>query len=413
LNPATPIHPTIKRIHNMNHSIHNMSTNPHQPHRPDTAHTRRQAATRRLRRPLMVAVVLMAGTVLLSACGQPSTGTTAASAAPAQDTVAVFILHTDTLKKSVDLPGELQPYLQTDLFAKVQGYVREIKADIGDRVRKGQTLAVIEAPEVNTQVMQSEAALASAKSKYTASADKYQRLYQASQSESPGIVAPVDLVTAHDGMAADSAAYEAQRQQSKAYKEVSGYLYITAPFNGVVIARKADPGALVSTNSLLLTIQENSVLRLRVSVPETYVAAATGKRDLSFAVDAYPQQRFTGALTRKTGTIDPVTRTELWEYDVDNRQQFLKAGAFVYARLNLERGTPSLILPPTAIATTLERKFVIRVHNGAVQWVDVRQGMTTDNGVEVFGDLRAGDTLLTKATDERKPGATAYWKLAK
>ena len=88
----------------------------------------------------------------------------------------------------------------------------------------------------------------------------------------------------------------------------------------------------------------------------------------------------------------------------------MKAGAFVYARLNFERGTPSLILPPTAIATTLERKFVIRVHSGAAQWVDVRQGMNTDNGVEVFGDLHPGDTLLNKATDERKPGTTAYWK---
>ncbi len=327
--------------------------------------------------------------------------------------MVVFILHTDTLKKSVDLPGELQPYLQTDLFAKVQGYVHEMKVDIGDRVHKGQTLAVIEAPEVNTQVLQSEAALASAKSKYTASADKYQRLFEASQSESPGIVAPVDLVTAHDQMAADSATYEAMRQQSKAYKEVSGYLYITAPFDGVIITRKADPGALVSANNLLPTIQDNNILRRRVSVPETYVAAAAGKRDLSFAVDAYPQRRFTGALTRRTGTIDPVTRTELWEYDVDNREQFLKAGAFVYARLNLERGTPSLILPPTAIATTLERKFVIRVHNGAAQWMDVRQGMTTDGGVEVFGELHPGDTLLTKATDERKPGTTAYLKLGR
>ncbi len=367
----------------------------------------------------------LASVILFNSCGQsgngptatgsptPGAAATATNAAPAQDTVAVFLLHADTLKKSVDLPGELQPYLQTDLFAKVQGYVREMKADIGDRVRKGQTLAVLEAPEVNTQVLQSEAALASAKSKYTASTDKYQRLYQASQSESPGIVAPVDLVTARDQMAADSAAYEAVRQQAKAYKEVSGYLYITAPFDGVIITRKADPGALVSASSMLLTIQSNNILRLRVSVPETYVAAATGKRDLSFAVDAYPQERFTGALTRKTGTIDPVTRTELWEYDVDNRLHLLKAGAFVYARLILERGTPSLILPPTAIATTLERKFVIRVHNNLAQWVDVRQGMSTDKGIEVFGDLHPGDTLLTKATDERKPGTTAYWKMPK
>ena len=351
------------------------------------------------------------GILLLTSCDQSSTNT--AAPAPAQDTVAVLLLHTDTLKKNVDLPGELQPYLQTDLFAKVQGYVREMKVDIGDRVRKGQTLAVLEAPEVNTQVTQSEAALASAMSKYTASKDKYQRLYRASQSESPGIVAPVDLVNSHDQMAADSAAYEALRQQSKAYKEVSGYLYISAPFDGVVIARKADPGALVSASSMLLTVQDNNILRLRVSVPESYVAAAMGKRDLSFAVDAYPEQRFTGTLTRKTETIDPTTRTELWEYDVDNRQHLLKAGAFVYARLNLGRSAPSMILPPTAIATTLERKFVIRVHEGKVQWVDVRQGMTTDGGVEVFGDLHPGDTLVTKATDERKPGTTAYWKMGR
>jgi RND family efflux transporter MFP subunit len=357
-----------------------------------------------------VIIAALASAELLGSCGQSPTATAVTNAAPAQDTVAVFILRSDTLKKSVDLPGELQPYLQTDLFAKVPGYVRDMKVDIGDRVHKGQTLAVIEAPEVNTQVLQSEAALASAKSKYTASTDKYQRLYRASQSPSPGIVAPVDLVTAHDQMAADCAAYEALRQQSKAYREVSGYLTITAPFNGVIIGRKADPGALVSANSMLLTIQDNNILRLRVAVPETY-GAATGKRDLSFAVDAYPQQRFSGALTRKTGTIDPVTRTELWEYDVDNRQQLLKAGAFVYARLNLERGAPSLILPPAAIATTLERKFAIRVRNGAAQWVDVRQGMVTDSGVEVFGDLHPGDTILIKATDERKPGATAYWKI--
>ena|ERR1700722_8858885 len=74
---------------------------------------------------------------------------------------------------------------------------------------------------------------------------------------------------------------------------------------------------------------------------------------------------------------------------------------------------PSLILPPAAIATTLERKFVICVHNGAAQWLDVRQGMITHAGIEVFGNLHPRDTLLTKATDERKPGTTAYWKMPK
>jgi membrane fusion protein (multidrug efflux system) len=358
-------------------------------------------------------LAILAFCALLSGCGDGSKGNGGAASVmtAGADTAQVFLLKTDTLKKAVELPSELLPYLQTDLFAKVQGYVQEMKVDIGDRVRKGQTLAVIEAPEVNTRVIESQAALQAAGAKYTASADKYRRLYEASRSTSPGIVAPVDLISSRDQMLADSSAYEAVRQQSNAYKEISGYLYISAPFNGVVTARKADPGALVSENSMLLTVQDNSLLRLRVAVPEIYVAAA-GHSSLSFAVDAYPEQRFTGVLTRKTGTIDPATRTELWEFDVDNSKHLLMAGTFVSARLSLERGAPTFILPPGAIATTLERKFVIRVKGGKAEWVDVRQGMTTDAGIEVFGDLKPGDTLLLKATDERKPGSGSYWKLA-
>jgi RND family efflux transporter MFP subunit len=365
--------------------------------------------------------------VLLTACGNsgktdPATTGAAvsgaaaasgapASAAPAADTVQAFVLKADTLKKTVELPGELIPYLQTDLFAKVQGYVQVMKADIGDRVRKGQTLAIIDAPEVNTQFTQSMAAQQAAKARLTTSADQYNRLYRASQSPSPGIVAPVDLENSRNQMTADSASYEALRQQSKAYKEVSGYLYITAPFDGVITARKADPGALVNANAMLLTVQDNNTLRLRVAVPEIYISAAGSNKNLFFSVDAYPEQRFTGVLTRKTETIDPGTRTELWEFDVDNSKHLLTAGTFVYAKIKLGRSTPSFVLPPSAIATTLERKFVIKVKEGKVQWVDVRQGMTTDAGIEVFGDLATGDTLLVKATDERKPGTQAYWKL--
>jgi RND family efflux transporter MFP subunit len=355
---------------------------------------------------------IIAAVTLSSGCGgHPKEEPTAAPAVSLLDTALVFVLQHDTVKKTVDLPGELMPYLQTDLYAKVQGYVQAMKVDIGDRVHRGQTLAVIEAPEINTQVAQSEAALQAAKAKLTASADKYRRLYQASQAASPGIVAPVDLVSSHDEMLADSAVYEALRQQSKAYKEVSGYLYITAPFDGVITSRKADPGALVSASSMLLTIQDNNILRLRVAVPELYTAAATDRRNLSFGVDAYPEQRFDGILSRKTETIDPATRTELWEYDVDNRKHLLKAGAFVYTHLALERGAPSFILPPTAIVTTLERKFIIRVKNDRAEWVDVRQGMTTDAGIEVFGNIQAGDTILLKSTDERKPGGKAVWKM--
>jgi len=311
----------------------------------------------------------------------------------------------------VELPGELLPYEQTDLYAKISGFVRTMKVDIGDRVHKGQTLAIIEAPEINTKFAEAGYSIQAAKAKWTASKDNYDRLFRASRNPSPGIVAPVDLERSHNEMMADSAVYEAARQQAKAYKEVSGYLYITAPFDGVITARKADPGALVGVNAMLLTIQNNSTLRLRVAVPEMYVASAGKVRNILFSVDAYPEQQFSGALTRKTETVDPATRTELWEFAIDNRKYLLKAGVFARAKINIARSGPSYVIPSSAIATTLERKFVIKVTGGKADWVDIRQGITTDSGIEIFGNLKAGDTLLVKATDERKSGSKAYWEV--
>jgi RND family efflux transporter MFP subunit len=350
---------------------------------------------------------------LCSGCGSGGKQDTkiASNVAAIEDTVPAFILKADTLKKMVELPGELLPYEQTDLYAKISGFVRTMKVDIGDRVHKGQTLAIIEAPEVNTKFAEAGYSIQAAKAKWTASKDNYDRLYRASRNPSPGIVAPVDLERSHNEMMADSAVYEAARQQAKAYKDISGYLYITAPFDGVITARKADPGALVGVNAMLLTIQNNSTLRLRVAVPEMYVASAGKVRNILFSVDSYPEQQFSGALTRKTETVDPATRTELWEFAIDNRKYLLKAGVFARAKINIARSGLSYVIPSSAIATTLERKFVIKVTGGKADWVDIRQGITTDSGIEIFGNLKVGDTLLVKGTDERKSGSKAYWEV--
>jgi RND family efflux transporter MFP subunit len=346
---------------------------------------------------------------MLFACGgakEPETG----SSSMVEDTVPVLVLRQDTLKKIIELPAELMPYESAELFAKVQGFVKDMKVDLGDHVKKGQILAVIEAPEVNSRLAESEATMQSAKAKWASSKDNYERLYRASQAKTPGIVAPVDLERSRNQMLADSAVYEAAGKQSQSYRAVSGYLYITAPFEGVITSRKADPGSLVGTNVQLLTVQNNRTLRLRAAIPEIYVATVSTTQDIDFRVDAYPTQRFKGVLTRKSETIDPTTRTELWEFKVDNSEHLLKAGAFAYIKLNMERAAPSFVVPFTTVVTTQERKFVIRVKNGIAEWVDVRQGMTVDAGVEIFGNILPGDTLVKKATDERKPGSTVYGK---
>jgi membrane fusion protein, multidrug efflux system len=355
---------------------------------------------------LTLTVCLLAACKNNGALKQPT-----ATAASATDTVPVFILHDTSVAKSVELPAELLPYEQSELFARVQGYVKEMKVDIGDRVRRGQILALIEAPELNTKQAEYQSALQAARAKYMSSNDMYQRLNKASQAKTPGIVAPVELIRSHNQLLADSASYESSKQLAQSYKQVAGLLILQAPFEGIITTRNADRGALVGNNELLLTVQNNRTLRLRIAVPELYIASNTATTQATFRVDAFPEKLFTATLSRKSGTIDANTRTELWEYTFGNKNNELIPGSFAYVKLNLQRAGNSFVVMPGAIATNQERKFVIRIKNGTAEWVDVRQGMSTEKGIEVFGNLNNGDTLAVRATDERKPGSVAYWKV--
>jgi membrane fusion protein (multidrug efflux system) len=350
---------------------------------------------------------------IASSIGCQSDTRTPAVAAPANapDTVPVFVLHDTNVTKSIELSAELLPYEQAQLFARVQGYIKDVKVDMGDKVNRGQTLAIIEAPELQTKYAEFQASLQAAKAKYMSSADVFQRLSTAAQAKTPGIVAPVDLERSRNQYLADSASFEASRQLARSYKEVAGYLVLQAPFDGVITARNADRGTLVGNNQPVLTIQRNNKLRLQVAVPEVYVASGAVKKTADFRVDAYPNKLFQATLTRKSESINPQTRTELWEYGYDNNRHELKAGSLAYVKVGLQRPGNSFIIPPTAIVTNQERKFVIKIKEGKAAWVDVRQGMSTDKGIEVFGELSNNDTLVIRATDERKPGSTAFWKI--
>jgi membrane fusion protein, multidrug efflux system len=362
---------------------------------------------------MMKYFIALAGVIcMLLACKNKNNTTQTTSAnTNVPDTVLVFILHNTAVTKNIELPAELLPYEQSQLFARVQGYVKEMKVDLGDRVRRGQTLALIEAPELNTKQAEYQSAIEAAKAKYMSSSDMYQRLEKASQAKTPGIVAPVDLTRSYNQMLADKASYEASRKLAQSYSQVAGLLVLKAPFDGIITARNADRGMLVGNSQLVLTVQNNRTLRLRVAVPELYNASNTATKQVTFRVDAFPEKLFTTTLSRKSGTIDPTTRTEQWEYIFDNKNGELKAGSFAYVKLNMERGGNSFVVPPNAIATNQERKFVIRIKNGTAEWVDVRQGMSTEKGIEIFGALNNGDTLVSRATDERKPGSEGYWKV--
>ena len=193
------------------------------------------------------------------------------------------------------------------------------------------------------------------------------------------------------------------------------YLTICAPFNGIVTQRNIDLGTLTNSGSQkpLLVIEDVSILRLRLPVPESYTAAIPDTSTVDFSVEAMPGKRYIATLSRKSGSINLSNRTETWEYIYKNNENKLKSGMFANATLKMGREESSFLVPSSAIVTTLEKKFVVRLKEGKTEWVDVKSGFSQNDKVEIFGSLNEGDLLIVGATDEVKPGTELAAKLKK
>jgi RND family efflux transporter MFP subunit len=343
-------------------------------------------------------------------------------------TVEVVKVVEQPLNVTLSLPGELTPYQTVALYSRVTGFVKTIAVDRGSRVRAGEQLAVLEAPELGAQkaeaqskLQSAEAQLASIRAKAEASASTYERLKGASAT--PGVVAGNDVVLAQKAMEADqsqiSAAtqnIEAARQALKSVSDMEGYLRITAPFSGVVTERNVHPGALVGptggpgTATPIVRIVESTRLRLVVPVPEAYTAGVASVRSLTFTVAAYPGQAFTGTVSRISQSVDVATRTMAIELDVNNADGRLAPGTFCQVKWPVRRAAPSLLVPSGSVASTTGRTFVIRVRSSRTEWVDVKTGLTSGPLVEVFGDLKPGDDIAVRGTDELKTGVSVQVK---
>ena len=330
---------------------------------------------------------------------------------PNSDTVAVFTLKKGKINKQMTFPAELTPLDRAEIFAKVSGYINEFKVDIGDHVKKGEVLAILDAPEVIANYAQNLSDSQTAFAKYQISLDSYNRLLKASKVS--GTVAAEEIKKSKNLMLSDSSSLEAAKSKLSANAQLKDYLTIRSPYNGIITQRNYDPGTLVgATNSKPLLIVENiETLRLRVPVPEAYVMAIPDTSIIHFTVDAQPGKTYTAKISRKSGSVNPGNRTEIWEYDYVNKDNQLKSGMFATASINFKRKDLSLLVPESAVVTNLERRFVIRLKNKKADLVDVRNGISQDNKVEIFGNLSEGDTLMLRATDELKPGTKLIGKM--
>jgi membrane fusion protein (multidrug efflux system) len=322
-------------------------------------------------------------------------------------------------------------YQTVALYSRVTGFVKTISVDRGSRVRNGQQLAVLEAPELVAQkseaqskLQSAQAQLAAIRSKAEANASTYEKLKAASAT--PGVVAGNDVVLAQKAVEADQGQVvaaqqniEAARQALKSVSDMEAYLRITAPFGGVVTERNVHPGALVGPSSgpgaapPNVRIADSNRLRLVIPVPEAYTAGVTNGKSLTFTVAAYPGETFAGAVSRISQSVDVATRTMAVELDVNNADGRLTPGTFCQVRWPVRRTGPSLLVPSGSVANTTGRTFVIRVRGGRTEWVDVKTGISSGPLVEVYGDLKAGDEIAARGTDELRAGAQVQTKPVK
>jgi RND family efflux transporter MFP subunit len=334
-------------------------------------------------------------------------------------TGALAAVVSQPLSRTIELPGEIQPFLTVSLHARVPGYVERVLVDRGSEVKGGALLVELNAPEMKARIAEAESKVQAAESGWieaqaqlAGAESTYERLKKAA--ETPGAIAGNELILAEKQVEAVRALVRSRQQAgqaaqaaAKTQKELEAYLRITAPFDGVVTERLVHPGALVGPGAdpVLLVIQQVSHLRLVVAVPEEAVGGIVRGATVEFRVPAHPERTYSGTIARISHALDQKTRTEAVELDVFNRDGSLAPGMYPAVKWPVRQARPALFVPKTSVVTTTERTFVIRNRNGRAEWVDVKKGAADGDAIEVMGSLRPGEMVLRRATDEVRDGA--------
>ena len=375
--------------------------------------------------------LVLVSTLLLASCDQPSpsqagsqtqNGQQQASSASGQ-AVSVVAVESQKLDTVLALPAQIIPYQIVDIYPKVTGFIEMIRVDRGSHVRAGEVIIRLSAPELAAQRAQAEANIQTAQSQLSAAQAKlasdegtYQHL--AAAAKTPGVVAGNDLLVAEQAAAADRAQAQAATNNVQAaqdalrsVKQLESYLEIRAPFNGVVTLRNLHQGALVGPASgtgaqPIVQIEDLERLRLVVPVPEAYAADIREGQQAAFKVPTYPGRTFHAPVARIAHDVAQNTRTMAVELEVRNPDAQITPGTFATVEWPIQRSYPTLFVPATAITTNLQRTFVVRVRQGKTEWVDVTSGVTVNGKTEVFGDVKAGDQVVMRATDELAPGTS-------
>lgn len=378
----------------------------------------------------------------------------------AAETVTVIPVKRELVSYKSKLPGELVAYRNVGLYPRVAGFVSWMSVDRGSIVRKNQLIIKMDAPELVAQKKQSsqsasaaqvtqteaerrwqaaKAQVLEARAKMESDETTYKRMKEAVKTY-PGSIIQNDVDVAEKAYDSSKARLNTVEQLEKAAeaeirtaqkkalsaqssaastKQMEEYLKIYAPFDGVITERNVDEGSFVSpptwtgaTSLPMVRVQQVSVLRLVIAVPETELGGVIPGSAVSFTVPAFPEKIFSGKLKRLGHALDVKTRTMPVELDVYNDTGELEPGMYPEVNWPVERRHESLVVPKSAVVTNTERRFVIRVKDGITEWVDVTIGKALGDKLEIFGDLSPGDAVVLKASDQIEKGKKVSAKLA-
>lgn len=375
-------------------------------------------AGRRLRWKLSVVfVVLLVVAAFFLRPGQSKANANAGMETMPLPSVAVAKVDREDLYRQVTIPAEFRPYVEVELHAKVSGFLQQINVDFGDQVKAGQPLAILEVPELQDQLNSAIAMEQQAEADYTNAHLVFTRLTAVNKGH-PNLVAEQDLDAAEAKDGAAAAAIAATKADMEKYQTLVAYTKITAPFDGVITRRYADPGALIQagtasdTQSMpLVRLSDNYRLRLDFPVSVDYVQDIQMGDAVDVRVESLGGKIFTGKVSRFTHKVDDSTRTMITEMEVDNSKLELVPGMYASVVLKVEQHPQALAVPVEAI---FEGKnptvYVVNAHH-EVEERTISLGLETPTKYEVLSGLQEGELVMIGNPGQIKPGQKVEAKL--
>ncbi|HEY1463803.1 MAG TPA: efflux RND transporter periplasmic adaptor subunit [Terriglobales bacterium] len=304
--------------------------------------------------------------------------------------------------QEVVLPANVQAFVDAPIYARTNGYLKKWYADIGTHVKQGQLLAEIDTPEVNQQLQQAKADLATSEANLHLSQITAERYAGLLKSDS---VSKQEADNAEGDYAAKKATVESAEYNVKRLQDLQSFQKIYAPFSGVISARNTDVGALIDSGSSggsrteMFHIVSPDKLRVYVNVPEIYSRAAKPGLKAQLILNEYPDHPFEGTLVRTANAIDQSSRTLLVEIDVNNTTGQLLAGSYAEVHLKLPSSGSAFLIPVNTLLFRSEGLRIGVVNNGQVTMMPLTIGRDYGDTVEVVSGLKGDENIIVNPPD--------------